>query len=385
MNAATPAADAALARLELTAADLAAADAAERVRAAYLRLSKLHHPDKGGDVEAFKAIKAAAEEVDARLDGASAAPAVAPPSWQVFAAAAAVVKPTTRIERAVGAAKCYAAGCDLGGAVAVGALRVGGLLPQTGSYGRWKHLACAKVPAAVHTKLASTVPNGVDPLDDPAAVDGALETLETLEGATLEGFTDLDPPDRKRVALWAVQQAHHAKVVARPTAEPTTALAAARDAPAFVAPEPGSADGVADCLRGVSVVLTGTFPFVAGGVGLGQGKDGLKKLIERFGGKVTGSVSKKTGLLLVGKEPGGSKLSAASAHGVKKADAATLLAILKRGRVHPAPGEPEDPDVVVEALSGGFGAKAGRAIGAEEAAALGLSGGGAKRLKCAEA
>lgn len=53
------------------------------------------------------------------------------------------------------------------------------------------------------------------------------------------------------------------------------------------------------------------FPEVGGGGGLNLGKDKMKEIIESFGGHVTGSVSGKTNFVVVGKEPGASKVNAA--------------------------------------------------------------------------
>jgi NAD-dependent DNA ligase len=52
---------------------------------------------------------------------------------------------------------------------------------------------------------------------------------------------------------------------------------------------------------------------VGGGSGLNLGKDRVKKMVEAFGGKVTGSVSGRTHILVVGKEPGLGKVSQAEA------------------------------------------------------------------------
>uniref|UniRef100_A0A7S0N4Q4 Uncharacterized protein n=1 Tax=Pyramimonas obovata TaxID=1411642 RepID=A0A7S0N4Q4_9CHLO len=79
---------------------------------------------------------------------------------------------------------------------------------------------------------------------------------------------------------------------------------------AFTMPVPG-VDAPRGTLNGMTVVLTGVFPEVGGGAGLNLGKDRTKAMIERFGGKVTGSVSGRTDVLLVGAEPGFSKVSQA--------------------------------------------------------------------------
>ena len=77
----------------------------------------------------------------------------------------------------------------------------------------------------------------------------------------------------------------------------------------FVMPRPGVGKARAGCLSGKTCVLTGLFPEVGGGSGLSLGKDKTKAMVESFGGRVTGSVSGKTDVLIVGKEPGMSKVS----------------------------------------------------------------------------
>jgi DNA ligase (NAD+) len=64
-----------------------------------------------------------------------------------------------------------------------------------------------------------------------------------------------------------------------------------------------------DKLKGLSFVVSGVFQ--------GYSRDGIKEFIEQNGGKVSGSVSKKTSYLLAGDEAGPSKLAKAQELGVK--------------------------------------------------------------------
>ena len=80
--------------------------------------------------------------------------------------------------------------------------------------------------------------------------------------------------------------------------------------PAFVAPKP---------LSGKTFVITGTLPSL--------GRDEAKDRIEAAGGKVAGSVSKKTDFVVAGADAG-SKLVKAQALGVEVIDEAALLALL---------------------------------------------------------
>ena len=75
-------------------------------------------------------------------------------------------------------------------------------------------------------------------------------------------------------------------------------------------------------LDGMTLVITGTLPHLA--------REEAKKLIEAAGGKVSGSVSKKTRYLVAGEDPG-SKLAKAKELGVRILDEAGLLSLLKAG------------------------------------------------------
>lgn len=85
-------------------------------------------------------------------------------------------------------------------------------------------------------------------------------------------------------------------------------------------------DGVPDAgpqpLAGLTLVLTGTLPTL--------GRDEAKDLIEAAGGKVSGSVSKKTHYVVAGAEAG-SKLEKAQSLGLPILDEAGLLALIGQG------------------------------------------------------
>ena len=78
-----------------------------------------------------------------------------------------------------------------------------------------------------------------------------------------------------------------------------------------------SSDGV---LTGQTVVLTGTLPSMS--------RSQAKELIEAAGGKVSGSVSKKTSFVLAGEEAG-SKLEKANKLGINVIDEAGLITLLQ--------------------------------------------------------
>jgi DNA ligase (NAD+) len=80
---------------------------------------------------------------------------------------------------------------------------------------------------------------------------------------------------------------------------------------------------------GKTFVVTGTLP--------SMGREQAKEMIEAAGGKVAGSVSKKTDFVLAGAEAG-SKLDKALALGVPVIDEAQLKEMLDGGKATPMPG-----------------------------------------------
>ena len=86
-------------------------------------------------------------------------------------------------------------------------------------------------------------------------------------------------------------------------------------------PEPEG--GTSDLLAGVTLVVTGTLAKFT--------RDEAKAAIEAAGGKVTGSVSKRTTALVAGESPGGSKYTQAESLGVPIIDEATLSRLVEVG------------------------------------------------------
>ncbi|HUZ96696.1 MAG TPA: BRCT domain-containing protein, partial [Edaphobacter sp.] len=80
-------------------------------------------------------------------------------------------------------------------------------------------------------------------------------------------------------------------------------------------------------LEGLTFVLTGTLPNLT--------REIAKEKIESAGGKVSGSVSKKTSYVVAGEEAG-SKLDKANSLGVAVVDEEGLLALLEQGPTTPA-------------------------------------------------
>jgi len=79
-------------------------------------------------------------------------------------------------------------------------------------------------------------------------------------------------------------------------------------------------EGAPGCMTGLTFVITGVLESLE--------RDETKELIEKYGGKVTQSVSKKTSYVVVGSEPGQSKLAKAANFNVKQVTEDELLDLI---------------------------------------------------------
>ena len=79
-------------------------------------------------------------------------------------------------------------------------------------------------------------------------------------------------------------------------------------------------DGAPGCMTGLTFVITGVLESLD--------RDEAKELIVKYGGKVTQSVSKKTSYVVVGSEPGQSKLAKAATFNVKQVTEDELLDLI---------------------------------------------------------
>jgi DNA ligase (NAD+) len=100
-----------------------------------------------------------------------------------------------------------------------------------------------------------------------------------------------------------------------------------------------------DGLAGKVFVITGTLPSMP--------REQAEQLIQSHGGKVAGSVSKKTSYLLVGTDPGGAKFTRAQELGVPLLDEAGLLALLGGAAQTATEAAPEAPDEAPQAGASG--------------------------------
>ncbi|KAL9963269.1 hypothetical protein ACROYT_G032452 [Oculina patagonica] len=93
-----------------------------------------------------------------------------------------------------------------------------------------------------------------------------------------------------------------------------------RDGPRALGSKP-IPEGAENCLEGLTFVITGVLESIE--------RDDAADLVQRYGGKVTQSISKKTSYIVVGRDPGESKLSKAKQVGTTQLDEDGLFELVK--------------------------------------------------------
>jgi DNA ligase (NAD+) len=136
---------------------------------------------------------------------------------------------------------------------------------------------------------------------------GSLDPLMAADEATLLEVRDVGPVLAASIRQFFIEE-HNRQVI--------DALRAA----GVTWPEVERAARSPGRLAGLTFVLTGTLPT--------RSRDSAKELIEQYGGKVAGSVSKKTSYVVAGEETG-SKLDRARELGVAVIDEAQLLEMIE--------------------------------------------------------
>ncbi len=158
-----------------------------------------------------------------------------------------------------------------------------------------------------------------------AAAFGSVDAIAAAPEAELVTVDDVGPTIARSVREW-FEVDWHAVIVAK-WREAGVQLAT----PGFVPPErgadgsaggAGSAGAAGGPLAGITVVLTGTLE--------GRTREEAAEAIEALGGKVSGSVSKKTAFVVAGANPG-SKLDKAESLGVPVLDEPGLTVLLSEG------------------------------------------------------
>jgi len=181
--------------------------------------------------------------------------------------------------------------------------------------------SAANVVAAINKSRATTLARfiyalGIRHVGETTAADlarhfGTLDTLLAADEHALLEVRDVGPVLVQSI-LQFLAEAHNRKVIAD--------LRSAGVHWTETAPR----KALAGKLSGLTFVLTGTLPTLA--------RDDAKALIEEQGGKVAGSVSKKTSYLVAGADPG-SKLDKAGELGVPVLDEKQLKAMVTDGRI----------------------------------------------------
>ena len=290
-------------------------------------------------------------------------------SWEFYAEAAEEAVPAYKVELAKsGRSECVkkptAAACKHGGdpVIAKGEIRCGSMDMEAGSYGRWHHLRCWRVPASIWLGLPG------EDCRDPAKFEAAIQAMQQLAFC---GFTELSPEDRAQVVSHLMDRENYARRTVKSQAKvpygsagaaaagpagaaaaspPSKAVVVAGSGGLFIAPRPGVNGAVAGALTGQTFVMTGTFPELGGGAGLDLGKTKCKAMVEAFGGRVTSAVSGVTSYLIVGKAPGASKVSHAKAKGVPTLDIQGLKRVLET----PGAALQDAPAATIGAFSTGY-------------------------------
>ncbi len=182
---------------------------------------------------------------------------------------------------------------------------------------RMAEKSAAKLVAAIEASKSTTLARfifalGIRNVGETTAKDLARHfgTLDALIGAPAETLTavrDVGPVVAESITQFFAEP-HNLEVVG-----------ALRRAGVHWPEHAGARQERAGVLAGTTLVLTGTLPTLT--------REAARAMIEAAGGKVAGSVSKKTGYVVAGSEAG-SKLAKALELGVPVLDEAGLLALL---------------------------------------------------------
>ena len=141
-----------------------------------------------------------------------------------------------------------------------------------------------------------------------ARATGSLDALAAADLETLQRIPEIGPVVAASVRAWFDDERHRALVRRLADAGVKTVATAGE-----LAPPPGGP------LEGQTFVLTGTLS--------GMTREEATAAIERLGGKVSGSVSRKTRYVVVGADPG-SKAEKARQLGVETIDEAALRRLI---------------------------------------------------------
>eukprot|EP00808_Paulinella_micropora_P029881 g25863.t1 len=189
-----------------------------KLKKEYFKKVLVAHPDKGGDpavfrelrtswevlreafekeeVTSFAALSAQAAEgydkIYTDLDDLPTQP------YEYYAAAAEEPVPGYRVELAKsGRSECKAqAGkkCGTHAAILQGSVRIGWLDPHSGSYNRWCHLVCWRVPSKIWLGIYKCLPDSRQ----------VASTLEKMNEVLFSGYAELPPMARAQLGELSV-------------------------------------------------------------------------------------------------------------------------------------------------------------------------------------
>ncbi len=137
-----------------------------------------------------------------------------------------------------------------------------------------------------------------------------LEALEAADAEVIQQVEGIGPKTAAVIAAWFADP-HHQEIVSKLRAGGVSTTDISES-------ETGERT-----LEGISVVITGTLT--------GFSRDSATEAVQELGGKVTGSVSKKTDFVVAGDDPGRSKYDKALALGVPVLDEDALRVLLEAG------------------------------------------------------
>lgn len=240
-----------LAAIGVASTDLAGCyniqDEFSKIKKLYFKKVLVCHPDKGGNPDDFRTVQTSFEVLrdlfdKGRVDtfapsagsGAESAPSssaesyagvyddfasMPTPSWEYYYSAAEEAVPTYRVELAKsGRSACKQKGkakrCAMDPPIIdKGEIRIGSMEQESGSYGRWVHLTCWRVPSKVWLGFPDCDPDpSVNTCRDPAKFEAALLGMNEV---LLCGFSELSKKDRAKIVAYAMDKNNWARLVKR--------------------------------------------------------------------------------------------------------------------------------------------------------------------------
>ena len=315
------------------------------IKRAYHKKALVTHPDKGGSGEAFRLLNTAFESLKELFENKSILSfknATDKPvdgfnerfgqnqqtkSWDYYYAAAEEPVPLYRVEIAKSnRSRCAQTKSKSSNHVSEfinkNELRFGSINPESGRYGKWTHVECWKVPQKIWQGLPD--PNKCQDRKKFA------EAIASMNEVLICGFNELNENQKEIIVSHIMNEANHAgkkttgKIwssttqpnVAQPATtkkqkknETTTSslkrikidLDARENIPVNSSSSSSSLISVkkkqtnnmlvpqnesqASFLKGKTVVMTGTFPEIGGGMGLELGKERLRSMLQSLGAK----------------------------------------------------------------------------------------------------